>query len=61
MRGGNVLNKVGCAEGGEPLGHLLHGRKELILDNPRWFQKQAEHCMAGQIKSKKRPPLLKIV
>lgn len=41
---------MGCAERGEPLDHLQHGREELTLDNPRRFQKQAEHCMAGQIK-----------
>lgn len=41
---------MGSAERGEPLDHLQHGREEVILDKPRWFQKQAEHCMDGHIK-----------
>lgn len=37
-------------ERGEPFSHLVYARKELTLENPSYFQKQAEHFMDGQIK-----------
>lgn len=40
-------------ERGEPWSHLLYVRKELTLENPSCFQKQAEHCMDDQRKREK--------